>query len=194
VHEAIHYLTWRRAINHDCVLLHTTNDHFCLESLRNTNLCDCRYVGLKNLGNSCYINSVLQLIWSMPEVYTPYIQRAEDIFRTSPKSADDFILQVSHCESPWSAGKECTTCPLTICQNSHCLRLFLDMIYPSPVFFAQFTKVGMALSSDTQGCSRENNSDQRSISPWMFKRICGQRHHEFSTSNQQVFYVWKVHL
>lgn len=105
----------------------------------------------------------------MPEVYTPYIQRAEDIFRTSPKSADDFILQVSHRESPWSAGNE-STCPPTICQISNFLRLSLDMIYPPASFSRSSQKlawrfllipkvvpVRIIASKDLShlGCSRE---------------------------------------
>lgn len=46
----------------------------------------------------------------------------------------------------------------------------------------QFTKIGMALASEAQGC-QEN--PQESVSPWMFKKLCGMRHPEFATSHQQ---------
>lgn len=50
------------------------------------------------------------------------------------------------------------------------------------LFFSQFTKVGAALASDSQGCSAH---PKQYVSPWMLKKLCGMRHPEFATYQQQ---------
>ncbi|CAI5742960.1 unnamed protein product [Hyaloperonospora brassicae] len=55
------------------------------------------YIGFKNLGNSCYMNSALQLLLALPEVQERYFKDTDTIFATvdtpSVLPVDDFAAQ-----------------------------------------------------------------------------------------------------
>ncbi|XP_049873655.1 ubiquitin carboxyl-terminal hydrolase 5 [Pectinophora gossypiella] len=52
--------------------------------------------GLNNLGNSCYINSVLQVIFRMPDFVRRFVEGAPDIFSTFPEDpVNDFNVQTA---------------------------------------------------------------------------------------------------
>ncbi|XP_047533547.1 ubiquitin carboxyl-terminal hydrolase 5 [Vanessa atalanta] len=52
--------------------------------------------GLNNLGNSCYINSVVQVLFRMPDFVRRYVEGAPEIFSTFPEDpANDFNVQTA---------------------------------------------------------------------------------------------------
>ena len=54
------------------------------------------HVGLKNLGNSCYINSVLQVLYATPEFAAAFLAHAPTIFQTSPEDpSQDLLAQMA---------------------------------------------------------------------------------------------------
>ncbi|KAH0509303.1 Ubiquitin carboxyl-terminal hydrolase 13 [Microtus ochrogaster] len=53
------------------------------------------YTGLKNLGNSCYLSSVMQAIFSIPEFQRAYVGNLPRIFDYSPLDpTQDFNTQM----------------------------------------------------------------------------------------------------
>lgn len=54
------------------------------------------YVGIANLGNSCYVNSVVQSLFSTPEFKARYADAADKIFHSAPANlADDLSTQLA---------------------------------------------------------------------------------------------------
>ncbi|OWR46702.1 Ubiquitin carboxyl-terminal hydrolase 5 [Danaus plexippus plexippus] len=52
--------------------------------------------GVNNLGNSCYINSVVQVLFRMPDFIRRYVEGAPEIFSTFPEDpANDFNVQTA---------------------------------------------------------------------------------------------------
>jgi uncharacterized UBP type Zn finger protein len=52
-------------------------------------------VGLKNLGNSCYINSIMQVLFALPEFKARYLDTAADTFQgAGDRSEEDLNVQV----------------------------------------------------------------------------------------------------
>lgn len=55
-----------------------------------------RLTGLNNLGNSCYVNSVVQVLFRMPDFVRRYVEGAPEIFSTFPEDpANDFDVQTA---------------------------------------------------------------------------------------------------
>jgi len=53
-------------------------------------------IGLTNIGSSCYLNSVMQVMSSLPEVIDRYYSSADKIIETAPHDAEnDFAIQMS---------------------------------------------------------------------------------------------------
>jgi len=66
------------------------------------------YIGLQNIGSSCYLASVMQTVLSIPEVQERYLTNRENIIRSAPNDpADDFVTQLSKLAEGLLTEKYC---------------------------------------------------------------------------------------
>ncbi|XP_073970641.1 ubiquitin specific protease 5 [Rhodnius prolixus] len=64
------------------------------------------YTGINNMGNSCYLNSVMQVIFSIPSFITKYYNDASVIFDNTPADpATDFNVQMAKFACGLLSGK-----------------------------------------------------------------------------------------
>lgn len=64
------------------------------------------YTGMKNLGNSCYLNSVMQVVFTMPDFIQRYVAKAPEIFSAYPSDpANDFNVQMAKLGTGLLSGK-----------------------------------------------------------------------------------------
>ncbi|CAD7004184.1 ubiquitin carboxyl-terminal hydrolase 5 [Ceratitis capitata] len=65
------------------------------------------YTGMRNLGNSCYINSVMQVIFTIPDFIKRYVgEGAEKLFNSFPSDpANDFNVQMAKLGNGLWSGK-----------------------------------------------------------------------------------------
>ncbi|KAI6080021.1 Ubiquitin carboxyl-terminal hydrolase 5 isoform X1 [Aix galericulata] len=113
------------------------------------------YTGIRNLGNSCYLNSVMQVLFSIPDFQRKYVDKLEKIFQSAPSDpTQDFSTQVY--VDFWA-------------KLGHGL---LSGEYSKPV----------SAEGEQQP---DQKGVQNGIAPRMFKSLIGKGHPEFSTNRQQ---------
>ncbi|XP_077509583.1 ubiquitin specific protease 5 isoform X1 [Amblyomma americanum] len=129
------------------------------------------YTGLANLGNSCYLNAVVQVMMSIPEFQHKYYDGANRIFDSAPPDpAGNFTVQMTKLAAGILSGDYSRE--------------------PSSEGSGQSTEVKHLEAKHECGYSQE----QPGIKPLMFKTLVGRNHPEFSTKRQQDAQEFFLHL
>ncbi|KAL1516575.1 hypothetical protein ABEB36_000474 [Hypothenemus hampei] len=64
------------------------------------------YTGMQNMGNSCYLNSVMQVLFRIPDFIARYYDQSERIFQEAPNDpAEDFSVQMAKLAYGLLSGK-----------------------------------------------------------------------------------------
>lgn len=118
------------------------------------------YVGLSNLGNSCYMSAIMQIMFSIPEIATRFKGNAKAIFASAPP---DPAVDLLTAMAKLGVG-------------------LLSDRYTKPIpLYEEVPQTGgtLRLSDKCQ------SDDYGSIRPFMFKNVIGEGHSEFSSGRQQ---------
>lgn len=122
------------------------------------------YTGMRNLGNSCYMNSVMQVLFNIPDFQIRYFSAADQIVQNSPSNpSSDFNTQMTKLGAGLLSGIYSKNE-----QNSN-----EEADQPSvPHYLAP----------------------PSGIRPQMFKSLVGKGHPEFSTKRQQDAQEFFLHM
>jgi ubiquitin carboxyl-terminal hydrolase 5/13 len=64
------------------------------------------YTGMVNIGSSCYLASVMQVIFTIPQFLDRYVKPAEEFFRNAPSEPHtDFQIQMAKLGNSLHSGK-----------------------------------------------------------------------------------------
>ncbi|TYZ61068.1 hypothetical protein PybrP1_001533 [[Pythium] brassicae (nom. inval.)] len=123
-------------------------------------------IGFKNLGNSCYMNSVLQLLLALPEVQTRYLDAADAIFSsTTGHPADDVSVQMAKLAT--AALSDAYTKPLASSDEA---------------------------AAVVAAAEKEEELGGVELRPSTFRGLVGKGHPDFSTGQQQDAVEYLQHL
>ncbi|KAI1882626.1 hypothetical protein AGOR_G00236820 [Albula goreensis] len=125
------------------------------------------YTGMKNLGNSCYLGTTMQVLFSIPEFQRTYVGNLQRIFDHSPLNpSQDFGTQMA--------------------KLGHAL---LSGHYSRPPVKSELIEQVMKEERRVLDVPQ-----QRGVSPRMFKALVGKDHSEFSSTRQQDALEFFLHL
>lgn len=118
------------------------------------------YVGLENLGNSCYMSSVMQIMFSVPEVAARFKDKADSIFHSAPADPSEDLLTMMAKLGVGLLSDRYTK--------------------PVPMYQRDPEKEGKLILAN-----KRHDDEYGSIRPFMFKNVIGKGHIEFSSGRQQ---------
>jgi len=137
--------------------------------------------GIRNMGNTCYMNSVLQVLYSTPD----FINKYSDCKRCM----ESFKKHLQNLNIEQSIARQSKQ------MNDGLRNKINDMMWDLTF---QLTKLGYALQQHEKNSEEnsEEKEDAEKVHPWpaQLKRVVGRNHAEFNSIRQQDAHEYMLYL